>query len=60
MEFSDKNIVNYVKGDYESALEVMKNMYYRDIVPENVKERIKGLCEEYKERQRLKGNIDES
>ena len=57
MEFSDKNIVNYVKGDYDSALEVMKNMYYSDSVPENVKERIKELCEEYKERQRLKGNL---
>jgi translation initiation factor RLI1 len=57
MEFSDKNIVNYVKGDYDSAVEVMKNMYYTDSVPENVKERIKELCEEYNERQRLKGNI---
>jgi translation initiation factor RLI1 len=56
MEFSDKNIVNYVKGDYDSAVEVMKNMYYTDSVPEKVKERIKELCEEYKERQRLKGN----
>jgi len=56
MEFSDKNIVNYVKGDYDSALEVMKNMYYSDSVPESVKDRIKELCEEYNERQRLKGN----
>lgn len=56
MEFSDKNIVNYVKGDFNSAIEVMKNMYYRDVVPQSVQERIKELCEEYQERQRRKGN----
>ena len=56
MEFNDKNIVNYVKGDYDSALEVMKNMYYTDSVPESVKERIKKTCEDYNRRQRLKGN----
>jgi len=56
MEFNDKNIVNYIKGDYDSALKVMKNMYYIDSVPASVKERIKKTCEDYNRRQRLKGN----
>lgn len=59
MEFSDKGIVDYMKGDLESSLQVAKNMFYSDSkeLPKSVVKRIKQLCEEYKERQRLKGNL---
>lgn len=58
MEFNDKNIVNYMKGDIDSSLEVVKNMYYSDSkkLPESVMKRIKKLCKEYNERQKRKGN----
>lgn len=58
MEFNDNNIVNYMKGDIDSSLEVIKNMYYSDSkkLPDGVVKRIKKLCKEYKEKQRLKGN----
>jgi len=59
MEFNEKSIVDYMKGDLESSLSVFKDMYYSDSkeLPKEVVKTIKKLCKEYKERQRLKGNL---
>lgn len=52
-----KETVNYLKGDTKSVKNALSGLYYNgESLPQGVEDEVVRLCNEYKERQRRKGN----
>lgn len=56
MKKNIKEFVNYLKGDEESVIKSIKNLYFVDSdIPSEILDEINKLCHTYNQRKRLKG-----
>jgi hypothetical protein len=56
MKKNIKEFVNYLKGDEESVIKSIKNLYFVDSdIPSEILDEINKLCYTYNQRKRLKG-----